>query len=419
MRGQSIFPLLLKATVTYHHTSIDFRLPSTMVGLSDLPLSVIHQIRGYIRLRDLLTHVSFQATCRKVRDVYLNDENFWEAACVDAGIAKPIPDTDFPFISAKWRDMAIICANHLYICELPMCDLYQCSAEVYDDYRNQPLNVANGHELENFAGFSTRLHVLTGYHAIDSCYGAPTDTHYLEPDGLGDRRIVHAAGLCKFATAPAVRGIWISIFSFKKWVYNPNGITQWDVAQTVRGQLISRKGSIMLHDLVQAWQIGKEEDICVDLLDDLCWLEGLTASVAVPYLYALTRLQLQDDQANRSRIWRRAIWAFYNVMREQPDALLSDLLCYNITIRKHLSWCSVEDFRQVMQKYLGTLLNTPWAVSIFKYETPLEFVRDRLMFTGIEWVKDRRDIERKPCFRVKWGFMREGEPTEIAWELVH
>ena len=100
-----------------------------MAKLSDLPLSVIRHIRRYVSLRDLLTHISFQATCRRVREAYLNDEKFWKAACADAGITKPIPVLSFPFVSAQWRDIAIICGNHLYICELPMCDLYQCSGE--------------------------------------------------------------------------------------------------------------------------------------------------------------------------------------------------------------------------------------------------------------------------------------------------
>ena len=113
----------------------------------------------------------------------------------------------------------------------------------------------------------------------------------------------------------------------------------------------------MLGDLVQAWKMGRATGVAglADVVDDLCWLEGATASVAVPYLYAMyversaatfstsvhlpftsprTRLHLQDDsKANRTRIWRQAIWAFYNVMREQPDALLVDLLCYNPTIK--------------------------------------------------------------------------------------
>lgn len=107
---------------------------------------------------------------------------------------------------------------------------------MFDDYANKPVNVVIGHELEDFVGFSTRLNPLTGYcaRAPSPFEGPPNSTHDEDPDGLGDRRLIHAAGLCKFATAPPARGIWVSVFSLKKWVYNPDGMTQWDVVETVR-----------------------------------------------------------------------------------------------------------------------------------------------------------------------------------------
>ena len=38
------------------------------------------------------------------------------------------------------------------------------------------------------------------------------------------------------------------------------------------------------------------------------------------------------------------------------------------------------------------------------------------MFTGIKWVKDRDDAERRPCFKVKWGVMYGDEPAEIKYD---
>ena len=116
-----------------------------------------------------------------------------------------------------------------------MCpaDNWRKTAEIFDEFHNKPLNTAEGHELEEFAGFDTHLDVLIGVdRGSKGSRVGPGTPHHM--DELGNRRVIHAAGLCKFATVPPARGIWIVGFSRSRWVYNPDGVTQWDVVGVIR-----------------------------------------------------------------------------------------------------------------------------------------------------------------------------------------
>ena len=100
-----------------------------MAPFSSLPLVVLREIRNQVRYRHIHTHVAFQATCKKVRSVYLADEAFWQLVCRASGIGRPFPCYEFPFVLATWRELAIICVNHEHQCELEMCEKYQHYSE--------------------------------------------------------------------------------------------------------------------------------------------------------------------------------------------------------------------------------------------------------------------------------------------------
>ncbi|KIP01768.1 hypothetical protein PHLGIDRAFT_335979 [Phlebiopsis gigantea 11061_1 CR5-6] len=378
-----------------------------MARLSDLPLSVIRHIRQYAHLRDLLTHIAFQATCRNVRNAYFNDEKFWREACAEGEISKPIPDTDFPFVSARWRDIAIICANHHYICELTMCDPYKCPHEIFKEFRNKPLNTTDGHELEEFAGFDTHLNILSGYASgRRTGLADPRLAHHM--DELGNRRIVHAAGLCKFATVPPACGIWITVFSRRRWVYNPSGITQWDVVQVIRKAILSHKGTLTMNDILYAWRAGKHNAAFTRMIHELRWLEHAKGSDVLGFLRELLGLPRNGSKV-KERTWKAAEY-LYKSIREQPNTRLIDLDLDDETAYKHLSQCSIEDVKMIFAHH------TPgrwpqWLVSLIMYSLPKHYVLDHFVFAGMEWIEDFGD-EIRPGFKLKWSAIQDGEPVQ-------
>lgn len=95
-----------------------------MMFLDRLSDAVILNIRDAVA-GDLAAHVAFSGTCRRLRDIYRNNdpEVFWQFACYRAGFGKPIrrnppaDDADSP----SWKAIALALVDHALHCEIKSC----------------------------------------------------------------------------------------------------------------------------------------------------------------------------------------------------------------------------------------------------------------------------------------------------------
>lgn len=95
-----------------------------MMFLDRLTDAVILNIRDAVA-GDLAAHVALSQTCRRLRDVYRNNdpEVFWQFACYRAAFGKPIrrhppgDGADGP----SWKDIALALVNHALHCEIKSC----------------------------------------------------------------------------------------------------------------------------------------------------------------------------------------------------------------------------------------------------------------------------------------------------------
>ena len=98
--------------------------PSSPPELSSLPDVVLDRIRISVA-GNIVSHIALSQTCRRWRDVYLED-SCWQFACFKAGFGRPRRRDIFPLQGGpggglKWRELAYLLVRHPGRCEIKSC----------------------------------------------------------------------------------------------------------------------------------------------------------------------------------------------------------------------------------------------------------------------------------------------------------
>lgn len=218
-------------------------------NLATLPNELLYIIRSYLPYEDLRDHVALQATCRRVRALYERDERFWERACTASGVGRPWGSPDYPYTIGKvtCREVAILAVNHRECCDIPTCQayrvpgacLYLCIALYFvlrmifalDELREFGTTIRSPEDVYNAAkdrlvGFEATVDLAASeFHGLNVVHNKPRTL------GEEPALILHAPGLCKFATTPPIQDFYVNALGFRLWVKNNHGVTIWDVLE--------------------------------------------------------------------------------------------------------------------------------------------------------------------------------------------
>ena len=97
-----------------------------MLSLDSLSDAVILNIRDALG-GDLAAHIALSQTCRRLRDVYRDNDPdaFWQFACYRAGFGRPrrrqATGDGGGAGGPSWKDIALTLVNHALHCEIRTC----------------------------------------------------------------------------------------------------------------------------------------------------------------------------------------------------------------------------------------------------------------------------------------------------------
>lgn len=92
---------------------------SMSVTLDSLSDSILLKIRFFL-LGDINSHVALARTCRRLRDLYKDDDEFWQIVCFSAGFGRPLRRGN-PGEQLTWREVAHTLSGHSLKCEIRSC----------------------------------------------------------------------------------------------------------------------------------------------------------------------------------------------------------------------------------------------------------------------------------------------------------
>ncbi|GJE93113.1 hypothetical protein PsYK624_092720 [Phanerochaete sordida] len=212
-----------------------------MAGLDTLSDSVLAHICNKLGF-DLVAHISFSQTSRRIRRLY-EDDTLWQSACFKAGFGRPRRRlaTGQAIQNLSWREVASLLVKHASKCEIKTCKAANaCFAQQYCSMSRssiyEPLTSPPAVEL----------HPL--YFYLHFSETAPDAPHIPSPDTLAillthlptfpecktsqyGPLCVHPNASCAFATFPPMQTISFQDMHgapFLK-VHNPDGCTILDV----------------------------------------------------------------------------------------------------------------------------------------------------------------------------------------------
>lgn len=95
---------------------------SRRTSLLDFPNELLHAVKDMIDPHDLLSNVCYFDLCDRTAACFDGENtSFWLRMCRANGLGKRNKDAESPSAFRSWKNVALQCARHAWVCDHPAC----------------------------------------------------------------------------------------------------------------------------------------------------------------------------------------------------------------------------------------------------------------------------------------------------------